>query len=452
MRYDNPSESAIQDLHLPAAARFRHVYVAGGTQYGKSTLLENMIVQDIENDEGLTLLDPKGDLAEIVVTRVPLRRAPQCVFIDIKNPIPINFMGWETEEERQMLLADVLQTFMRFSAAPAGDQWGPVLRWTIHTLTAAKDVSFLDLYYFHADEDRKNKILELVKKNNTHGRYDDIFPYWANQFKKLKSPGGTAATPILNRMAPFITTPALKRILGPSDNPLDIFQAMEDRQIIIVNLMGIGRENGNLVGALLTSKIQQAAFRRQPQHKKDRVPHFFYADEFQNFQTSDFDRILSEAGQLKLSLTLANQGLYQLDNTIKQSIFTNVTGARIAFHLNHEDVSNWKHLLPKRHDDVPDREIMQPEDLANLPPYHAFFKIGTGEGSIAPTQPPLPPPSYEQCLIAKTIKEVTLKVYPPRSSNAAENGTIRTESTPSLQTTPKIHDEEEDEGPTILSD
>jgi hypothetical protein len=459
----NFSETPMRPLEIPAATRFRHVYIAGASQHGKSNLLEHMLTQDIENGEGITLLDPKGDLAEIVVARVPERLKHKCIYIDIKNPIPINFMGWESEEERQTLLADVNQTFMRFSAMAAGDQWGSILRWTIYTLLAAKYVSFLDLYYFFpTDGDRHKAILQLVEKNNDNGQYDDIFQYWKNTFPKLGKP---RETPILTRMSTFITTPPLKKILGPSDRPFDIFQAMEDRNIVIVNLMGVGRENGNLVGALLTSKIQQAAFRRQPQKKADRIPHYFYADEFQNFQTSDFDRILSEAGGFKLSLTLANQGLYQLDSQIRESVFTNVSAARIAFRLNHQDVTNWQHLLP---DTIPPRnpdspihpgnipllrswgshdladklekdlfpQPLSPKMLAKLPPYIAFFKIGSEEGVFAPTPKPLPPPTPEQEKRASEIKQATLDRYPSRHIPFAQSSTIRPgDNTPSNTTT-----------------
>ncbi len=433
--YTNLSESPHERLEIPAKSRFRHVYIAGASQYGKSTLLEHMIAQDIMNDEGITLLDPKGDLAEAVLNRVPPRRSSQCIYIDIKNPIPINFMGWETEEERQTLLADVNQTFMRFSTMAAGDQWGSILRWVIYTLLSAKRVSFLDIYHFFADQERHNQILTLVKENNEAGRYDDILHYWEKIFPKIGKP---REGPILTRMSTFITTPPLKRMLGPSPKPFDIFNAMENRKILIVNLMGVGRENGNLVGALLTSKIQQAAFRRQSQKKSDRVPHYFYADEFQNFQTSDFDRILSEAGGFKLSLTLANQGLYQLDSQIKQSVFTNVNAARIAFHLNHEDVSNWKHLLPKFDENIPDRISIEPDQLANLPPYCAFFKIGNEKGIIAPTPPPLLSPTPEQRTNAEKIRKDTLDTYGGTQSTSAENGQKRTEGRASCNP-PRIH-------------
>jgi hypothetical protein len=441
IRYNNPYDTPTRELEIPAATRFRHVYIAGASQHGKSNLLEHMITQDMESGEGLTLLDPKGDLAEFVINRVPSWRADKCVYIDIKNPIPINFMGWENEGERQTLLADVNQTFMRFSAMAAGDQWGSILRWTIYTLLAARTVSFLDLYYFLADEGRKIEVLDLVSRKNEDGQYDDVFHYWDKTFPKIGKP---REGPILTRMSTFITTPPLKKILGFSDRPFDIFEAMEQQMVVIVNLMGVGRENGNLVGALLTSKIQQAAFRRQPQPKEQRVPHHFYADEFQNFQTSDFATMLAEAGGFKVSLNLANQGLYQLDSQIKRAVFTNVTAARIAFRLDHEDLSNWTHLLPKISNDPTHQsttDFIEPDQLTNLPPYFAFFKIGTEKGVIAPTPSPLPRPSIDQQRLAMQIRNDTLEKYPYQAPRSAQSGPKRTEAIPSCNTSEIAHDE-----------
>ena len=434
IQYSNPNDEPVQSLEIPASTRFRHVYIAGATQHGKSTLMEHMIVQDMENDEGLTLLDPKGDLAESVVNRVPARRMNQCIYIDIKNPVPINLMSWENEDERATLMADINQTFMRFSSMAAGDQWGSILRWTIYTLLSARRVCFLDLYNFFVDEDRKKAILDLVRANNVDGIYDDILRYWANEFPKIGKP---REGPILTRMATFTTSPPLKKLLGTPNAELDIFRCMEERKILIVKLMGAGASNGSDVGALITSKIQQAAFRRHPQPKESRVPHFFYADEFQNFQTSDFDKILSEAGGLKLSLTLANQGLYQLDTRIKQSVFANVTAARIAFHLSHEDVANWKHILPTN---------MDPDDLANLPPHYAFFKIGNQEGLIALTLPPLPPPTREQLDNAAKIRANTFRDYGPQQKSApsAESSPKRIVDSAPLHSPPVPHDDEDD--------
>jgi hypothetical protein len=311
-------------------------------------------------------------------------------------------MFWETELERQTLLADVFQTFKDFSTQVSGDQWLSILRWTIHTLLASQAASFLDIYYFLARADRQREILNIIERKN-NPEYDDILDYWRTEFPHLKSP---REGPILTRMSVFTITPPLKTMLGTANAPFDIFEAMQQRKIIIANLYGVGEENGNLVASLLTTRIQQAAFRRKS--KTTRVGHFFYADEFENFQTMSFDTILSKASGFGLYLTLANQGLYQLDARIRESVFTNVTGGRIAFCLNHNDVSNWKYLLPS---DPEEYGYIDPIQLANLPPHWAMFKIGRDPAEIGHAPFPLPEPTEADHARAQYIKQHTLAQY-----------------------------------------
>jgi hypothetical protein len=424
LTHRDPDAPCRQPLEIPNSSRFRHVYIAGASQHGKSTLMEHMIAQDMESGHGLTVLDPKGDLAEAVLHRVPSRSRDDCIYLDIENPVPVDFMSCHSEQELQTLLANLNETFLRFSTMTSGDQWLSILRWTIYTLLVAEHTSFLDIYYFLARTDRHNEIFERVKQKNADGRYDDIIHYWEEEFGRLKSP---REGPILTRMSPFTTSAPLKKILGTPDAKLNIFDCMEQKKILIVKLLGVGRQNGDLVGTLLTSKILQSAFSRQPQPRSRRVPHFLYADEFQNFQTPDFEDILAEAGGFKLSLTLANQGLYQLDNKIKQAIFTNVSAARIAFRLNHEDTHNWKHYLPS---DKEDPRYIAPEALANLRPYTAFFAISGRDPVIAQTLPPLPPPTTEQIENARFIQENTQATYaqcgPKRSMDKPAGNSART--------------------------
>jgi len=398
-----PNYSAVpeepQNIEIPYENRFRHVYIAGASQHGKSTLLEHMITQDMENGYGLTVLDPKGDLAEKILYRVPPKRLGDCVYLDVEDPVPVDFMSYETENELQTLLANLNETFLRFATMTAGDQWLSILRWTIYTLLVAKHTCFLDIYYFLAHEDRHDEILDRVKEGNVDDRFADIIHYWEKEFPKLKSP---REGPILTRMSSFTTSGPLKKILGTPDAELNIFDCMEHRKILLVKLLGAGRQNGNLLGTLITSKILQAAFARQKQKQDKRVPHFLYADEFQNFQTPDFEDILAEAGGFRLGLTLANQGLYQLDNKIKQAIFTNVKAARIAFCLNHEDTHNWKHYLP---------EEIKPDFLAKLPPYWAFFATATCPTQVSNTREPLPAPTAEQIANANIVRNATHENY-----------------------------------------
>jgi hypothetical protein len=297
-------------------------------------------------------------------------------------------MGWETEQERQTLAADIFQTFLQFSTMTAGDQWLSVLRAVIYTLLDAKGCSFLDINAILVNDRKRADILARV-------RDPEILDYWKFEFPQLKK---DAPQPIITRMKQFTFTPPLKILLGSARATLNIFDCMEARKIILVDLTGVGRANGNLIGQLLASKIQQSAFRRDAQPRKDRVPFYLYADEFQNFQTSAFDTILSEAGGYKLCLTLANQGLYQLDPKIKDAIFTNVTGAWVVFHIDEKDVPNFKlKTLP-----------LDSGQLASLPPHTAFIKIGTDSPVILQTPPPV---ASKGASFADRIRKRTLELY-----------------------------------------
>jgi hypothetical protein len=205
-------------------------------------------------------------------------------------------------------------------------------------------------------------------------------------------------------MKQFIFSPLVK-FLDCAEAPLKISDVIRDRKILIVNLGTLDKDAAHLAGKLIVTKIQQAVFHQQP---TDCTPHFLHADEFQNFQTSAFDVILSEARAFRLCLVLANQGLYQLDEKIRHSIFTNVTAARIAFRISHEDLSNWRHLLPSDKD-APDYIDLQ--RLANLPPYSAFYHVAEHPPVIKDSLAPLPPPHPKQEQIAESITNRTVEKY-----------------------------------------
>ena len=220
-----------------------------------------------------------------------------------------------------------------------------------------------------------------------------------------------------SRMKQFTFTPPLKTLLGTADAMLNIFECMETRKILLVDLTGVGKANGNVIGQLLVSKIQQAAFRRESQPRDRRVPFFLYADEFQNFQTSAFDSILSEAGGYKLCLTLANQGLYQLEPKIKDAIFTNVTGGWAVFHIDEKDVPNFT-LKTKP---------IEAEQLASLPPHTAFVKIGTDDPAIVKMPPPVGAagPSFADSIRARTEDAYGAPAKPVSKIN---NGPVKSQN------------------------
>ena len=387
---------------IPDHLRSRHVYIAGATQHGKSTLIERLALVDAENGHGLCILDPKGDLIKSILHKIPRHRTDDTILLEAANPVPIDFMEWETEQERQTLAADIFQTFLQFSTMTAGDQWLSVLRAVIYTLLDARGCSFLDINTILVNDRKRDEILSRVKN-------PDILDYWKLEYPGLKK---DAAQPIITRMKQFTFTPPLKTLLGTSKAKLDIFACMEARKILLVDLTGAGKANGNLIGQLLVSKIQQSAFRREKQPRERRIPFHLYADEFQNFQTSAFDIILSEAGGYKLCLTLANQGLYQLEPKIKDAIFSNVTGAWIVFHIDEKDVAEFKlKSLP-----------LDSRQLASLPPHTAFIKVGTDSPAIIRTPPPLSTPnaSYADYIRTRTLERYGSRAEPVAGTKSQE--------------------------------
>ena len=317
-------------IDLPANVRRKHVYIPGKTQYGKSTIMFSMAMQDIQNGNGLAVLDPKSDLVEKLMQHIPDHRRDDVIYIDGLTPTPIDFMSWETPEEKDLLASDIISTFKQTSQNVSGDRWPSILEWTLRALLEARDCSFLDIYYFLVSDGRRRDILKKVHD-------EDTLQYWNEQYGKLPKDSANAIT---TRMSKFLS-PAIKSILRNSPNPLNISWLMENEKILLVNLMKCGKESGNLLGTLLVSKFQQGAMKRGGQVPEDRIPFYLYADEFQNFQTSAFDVILSEAGGLRLCLILANQFVDQLDSKIRSSVF-GCTSTYFIFRLSNENARLFK--------------------------------------------------------------------------------------------------------------
>lgn len=386
------------DKHLPAKIRSRHVYIAGKSQYGKSSLLHALAVRDMERGAGLAVIDPHGDLAERLLASVPESRVNDAIYFDATAPIPLDFMGWAGERERDTLADDLLVTFKRFSTT-WGERMESIVRYTIYTLLAAGGTTFLDIYAFLAREDRRREILRDVR--------DPVLrDFWREQYPHMPR---DSATPIISRMSKFLLTPSLRAILGDPHPKLSIADVMESRKILIVNLAKIGEESGHLLGTLLVSKIQQAAMRRQKQPPERRIPFHLYVDEFQHFQTSAFDAILSEAGKYRLCLTMANQYIDQLEAQIRNSILGNVS-TFFLFRLNERDVSYFAGEIKPR----------KPDELTKLPPGDALCRTAAGEALIVRCPRP-PSPAHAE--IAEIIRNRTIQEFAsPPAPEPIESG------------------------------
>jgi len=326
--------------YLNNVARSQHVYISGKTQQGKSTLIHGMALQDIVNGDGVCVIDAKGDLIPKLIQRIPIERRDDCIILDLKTPIPLDFMSCENTDERPVLVSDIIQIFKRLD-----EGWGvrmeALLRYVLHTLLVHGNCSFLDIYRILADRQFREKIVNSSKVQAV----DPLRLFWADQFDKL---GKDASTPIIvSRMADFLLSPSLSTILDAKDAKLNISDCMENSKILLVNLAG-ATDEAMVYGSLLVSKIQQAAFRRSS-IPKEHVPFYLYVDEFQNFRPSGFDKILSMAGGLRLCLTLANQYFNQLDSGLQDAIINNVS----TYFLFRMGVDNAARLKGEIHTPVP---------------------------------------------------------------------------------------------------
>lgn len=400
---------------IPDSIRDRHIYIAGKAGHGKSTLIHAQAYQDIENGQGVCVIDPSGDLVKQLIHWIPEERVEDAIWLDTSHPVPIDFFSYRGQKERELLTDDIILIF----DAPNAPRMRGILRKLIPTLFEVNEnpntprhlrTSFLDIYNFFMSKTRKEQILKYSSLERKE--------YWAENW-----PRPDAIEPIAYRMAAFTESPTLRTIFGTPDAKLNIWDVMEKGKILLVDLDI--NDTDRIFGTLLVSKIQQAAFRRRDLSKEDRKPFCLYVDEFENFQTSAFDVILSQGRKFQLWLTLAHQFVSQLDERIRAAIF-GIVSSYILFCLSAEDATRFKDILGED-------ENLEPyfKRLMKLPPYEALYKIGNNPIRMLPI--PEPPP-YKEDSYAEIIRKRTIEQYscfPPPAPEIIDHGDDDKPSKPS---------------------
>jgi hypothetical protein len=292
-------------LELPYKVRDRHIFIPGMTGHGKSTLIHAMAYQDIKNGAGVCVIDPKGDLVKQLRHWIPKERVADTVYLDLDTPIPLDFMSYSSPDAKEALVGDLKYILTRGESTEHAPLMNAILEDLIYTLLGANEnpniplerkATFIDIYDFLENEERRAEILRYVTNPRLKRRWD----------KDLPNPKDRR--PVISRMTPFVNSKSLSTILGTPNPKLNIADFMNNRKIVLVDLGGVG-ESKMLYGSLLISRIQQAAFGRHNIPKEKRVPFFLYVDEFENFQTSSFHKIISQARGYKLCLTVGCQWL-----------------------------------------------------------------------------------------------------------------------------------------------
>ena len=314
--------------------RFRHTHVVGASGTGKSTLLFNLIRQDIEAGAGVGVLDPHGDLIQHLLGVIPEDRIQDVVLLDPSDEeysIGFNVLSAHSDLEKTLLASDLVSIFARLSTS-WGDQMNSVFQNAILAfLESSQGGTLADLRRFLLDKEFRTAFLKTVEDPEA------VF-YWEKGFPQLG--GNKSIGPILTRLESFLSPRSIRYMVSQKSNRLDFADIMNGGKILLACLPQgrMGRENSHLLGSLLVAKLQQTAMSRQSLAEKDRRPFWLYIDEFQNFATPSMSEILSGARKYRLGLTLAHQDLAQLRRypELSSSVLTN-TCTRIVFRPGDED-------------------------------------------------------------------------------------------------------------------
>lgn len=344
--------------------RRRHLYVIGKTGTGKSTLLANMAINDLKRDEGLCVIDPHGDLVETLLDYIPSHRINDVVYFnpaDGDRTVKINLFEGENIEHRELIASGIVSVFKKLY----GYSWGPrleyILRNALLTLLKVPQAKLSDILKLLTNEKYRLKTIEVL---------DDpiLKSFWVDEFNKLHQRERTQQiASILNKVGQFVSSPLVRNVVNTTTSSFSIDEVMNEGKILIANLSQgkLGEDNAALLGAMLITKIQLAAMGRVSLDEAERRDFYLYVDEFQNFATESFIKILSEARKYKLDLILANQYIAQIPEEVQKAVFGNC-GNIASFVMGAEDAQLFEKEYGERY---------TPQDLVSLGRYQIINKI-----------------------------------------------------------------------------
>jgi CxxC-x17-CxxC domain-containing protein len=366
--------------------RRRHMYVIGKTGMGKSNMLENMAIQDIQAGHGVCYVDPHGEGAEKMLRVVPANRINDVVYFNPSDkdfPIAFNILESVDEDKKNLVASGMMGVFKKIWP----DVWSPRMEYILNnTILALLDYpgsTMLGVNRMMSDKDYRKRVYPKIKDPVVKSFWINEFDKWEDRFRK------EAVAAIQNKVGQFLSSFVIRHIVGQPKSTIDMRDIMDNKKILIVNLSKgkIGEDAMRLLGGMIVTKIQLAAMGRVEIPEEERKDFFLYVDEFQNFATESFANILSEARKYRLALILAHQYVNQLifdgNTTVRDAIFGNV-GTIVSFRVGAEDAE----ALEKEFEPV-----FMMNDIVNLSKYQMYLKLMidgiAGDAFSATSLPPI---------------------------------------------------------------
>lgn len=358
---------------IKAPDRRRHMYIIGKTGTGKSTLIANLAISDIKNRKGLCIIDPHGDLCETILDYIPSYRINDVIYLDpsdLTHSFLLNPLEVTDTYQMELVVSGIVATFHKIY----GESWGPrleyILRNTLMTVVRLPNPTLLMVPEMLTNEVFRKKAMMHI---------DDAIlkSFWENEFTGMTDRlRAESISPILNKVGQFISSRFIRNIIQNPRSTIDIEKIMNEGKILLLNLSQgrLGEDNSALLGAMFITKIQLAAMNRVATAEKDRKDFYLYVDEFQNFATTSFIKILSEARKYRLNLILANQYISQIPPEVRGAIFGNA-GTMASFLVGAEDAGYMAREFTER---------FKEEDLLALGNYQAIVKLAIDSVTQAP--------------------------------------------------------------------
>ncbi len=387
--------------------RRRHMYLIGKTGMGKTSLMENMVIQDIKNGHGVCFIDPHGDSVQRILDSVPSSRVNDVIYFnpaDLQFPIAFNILEAVETEYKHLVASGLMGVFTKIWANVWSARMEYILNNTVLALLESPGNTLLGITRMYVDKKYRKKIVDNVKD-------PVVKTFWTDEYANYNEKYRTEAiAPIQNKVGQFLSSAIVRNIVGQPKSTIDLREIMDNKKILIVDISKgkVGEDNAALLGAMLITKLQLAALSRADIPERDRKDFYLYVDEFQNFATDSFATILSEARKYRLNLIIGHQYIAQLENDkntkVRDAIFGNV-GTMVIFRIGAADAE----FLETEFD-----PIFTPNDLVNLPKYNIILKLMINGVASDPFSAVTLPPNPE--FISGNLEKV-VKVSRERYAN-----------------------------------